>query len=58
MPHSLVFPPESVSKMLFKKYVDPNTHELLEALEKIVTEHKDHKTARSYNDLIVKVYVD
>jgi len=52
---SVVFPPDSVGKMLFNKYVDANTQTFLLVLRALTSKHKTDEYAKTCNDYIVKM---
>jgi len=52
---SIVFPPDSVGKLLFNKYVDPNTQKFILVLRDLTARHNNPETSKDFLDYIVKV---
>jgi len=52
---SVVFPPDSVGKILFNKYVDANTQKFLHVLRDLTSRHKDTEFAKDHLDYIIKI---
>jgi len=54
----VVLPPESVSQLLFKKYVDDNIQQFLTTLKELVTKHRNQDVAQAYDQKIIKLAIN
>eukprot|EP01124_Arcella_intermedia_P020426 TRINITY_DN2789_c1_g5_i1.p1 TRINITY_DN2789_c1_g5~~TRINITY_DN2789_c1_g5_i1.p1 ORF type:complete len:193 (-),score=53.06 TRINITY_DN2789_c1_g5_i1:92-670(-) len=52
---NVIYPPEAVSQLLFRKYVDDNTLQFLNILKDIMTHHHSPDFAQSIHQGIIKV---